>query len=122
MVYFRTQHATEGDTNVSPGDVWRYLVEDDYRRLVGVDLVGDVEREIYVRSRDSVKYNLFGQGGDTISGEGDLELEVELSKGDEVVIDYQGSGDVSDVLLLRTDRPMQYRLEQLVGVLDTNEI
>jgi hypothetical protein len=122
MVHFRTQHATQGETSVAAGDEWRYLVEDAYRRLVAVDLVGDVERDMYVRSEDNVKYNLFGQGGDTISGEGDLEVEVELVQGDEVVIEYQGTADVSDVLLLRTDRPMQYRLEQLVETLDTNEI
>jgi len=122
MVHFRTQHATQGDTSVAAGDDWRYLVEDEYRRLVKVDLVGDVEREIYVRSEDDVKYNLFGQGDDTVSGEGDLEVEVELTQGDEVWIEYQGSADVSDVLLLRTDRPMQYRLAQLVEVLNTNEV
>jgi hypothetical protein len=122
MVNFRTQHATQGETSVAAGDEWTFLVEDDYRRLRKVDLVGDVAREIYVRSGDQVKFNLFGTGSDTVSGEGDLEVEVELAQGDEVVIEYQGSADVSDVLLLRTDRPIQYRLAQLVEVLDTNEV
>lgn len=122
MVTFRTQHVTDGVTDVTASDSWTHTVEDGYRRLVRVDLVGDVEREIYALSKDDVKYNLFGDGSDTVDGEGDLEVEVELEKDDELVIDYQGSGQVSDVFLLRTDRPLGYRVAELTRALETNEV
>ena len=122
MPVFRTQHKTDGKQSVTPGDSYVYTVDDSYRRLTGVDLVGDVEREIYVKTKESNKIGLFGDAGKTISGEGDIDCEVELARGDEVHIDYLGSADVSDVLKIRTDRPLQYRMEQMVKALETNEV
>jgi len=122
MPVFRTQHKTDGKQSVTSGDSYVYSVDDSYRRLTGVDLVGDVEREIYVHTKDDNKIGLFGDAGKTISGEGDIDCEVELTKDDEVHIDYFGSADVSDVLKIRTDRPLQYRMEQMVEALETNEV
>lgn len=103
MVHFRTQHQTEGEQSVSAGDVDEYEVEDEYRRVVGIDLVGDVEREVYVDSKDGSRFDVFGS---TIRGQGDVELAIELEKGDTLGIEYLEAGTVSDVWLIRTDPPM----------------
>lgn len=115
MVRVLTDHRTQGKTSVASGDTWSFTVTDDYRRLVEVDLVGDVERDIYVKSKDGVKFQLFGNN---ITGEGDIDVEAELFHDDEVHIDYKGSATVSDVVLLRRDRPIGHRIE---AALETNQ-
>jgi len=122
MPIFRTQHKTEGTTTVAAGDSYSYVVEDAYRRLIGVDLVGDVEREISVVTDENNQIGLFGDAGKTIAGEGDIDCEVELSQGDTVKIEYQDAGEVSDILRIRTDRPLNYRVYQLAKSLETNEV
>lgn len=122
VLAFRSQPQTQGVTSVTSADSWTYTVEDSYRRLVGFDFVGDVERAVYVDSRDGSRNEVFGGN---ISGEGDTlseYIEIELEKDDEIVIDYQGSATVSDVAFLRTDRPLRYRVGQLAAALETNEV
>ena len=115
MIASRTRHQASGETSVSAGDTWSVEIGDEYRRVVGVDLAGDVERKLRVE-HDGQRFNVVSGG---VSGEGDFELDIELEKGDNLVIEYEDSGTVSDMWLIRTDPPLHVRLaEQLVRLMN----
>lgn len=108
MPRIKTAHKNRGVVDVASGDSWEETIDDEYARVTGIDLVGDVERDVYIISEGN-KHALFNGN---VRGQGDLPIHAEVSHGDKLKIDYKGTAEVSDVWLVRTDRP----LEQRIGV------
>lgn len=119
MVSFRTQHATDGVTDVSAGDTYRHEITDDYRRVTRLDIVGDVERTVYIESKDDSRYYVFGGTGASIRGQGDMPVDVDLEKGDELVIEYEEAGTVSDVWHLDRFPPLRELMSRYVDMEDS---
>lgn len=118
MVSFRTQHATDGVVSVSAGDTWRHTIEDDYRRVTRLDIVGDVERTVYIESKDDSRHYVFGDGDKTIRGQGDMPVDVDVRQGDALVIEYEEAGTVSDVWHLDRYPPLRDMMMKYMSMED----
>ena len=113
MATFRTDFRTDGPQTVEAGDEYKETVQDGYRHLYGLDLYGDVERDVYVLDDSGSKRSIFG--GRVLGETGiPLELDIDVESGDTLVIAYHDSGTVSDVWLMSKLAPLGRRARQEV--------